>query len=53
MGWTSEERLVWWQETADGYAIVSTDIAGRSPHVELRVDSGRPHLKAVWTEDDA
>jgi len=53
IGWTSEERLVWWQEQADGYVIVSTDVAGRSAHVELRIDSGRPHLKAVWTEDDA
>ena len=53
IGWTSHERLVWWHERAGGYAIVSTDVAGRSPHVEMRIDSDRPHLKAVWTEDDA
>ena len=51
IGWIDDNRLVWWRPTGDGYTVLSTDTAGRSPRRELRVESDRPHLVGSWTED--
>lgn len=52
IGWTGDDRLVWWLPTGDGYTVLSTDTAGRSPRRELRVLSDLPNLVATWTEDE-
>jgi hypothetical protein len=51
MGWRADDRLVWWHRSADGYTVVTTDTAGRSPRTVLRVLSGRQHLGATGTAD--
>lgn len=51
IGWTIDDRLVWWHRTADGYSVVTTDTAGRSLRTELRLPSGLPNLQATWSED--
>ncbi len=51
MGWTPDDRLVWWHRGATGYTVVSTDTAGGGPRTELRVRSDQPDLEATWTED--
>ena len=51
IGWTADDRLVWWRPTGGGYTVLSTDTAGRDPRRELRVVSDLPNLVATWTED--
>ena len=51
MGWTPDDRLVWWHRTRTGYTVVSTDTTGGDPRKELRVQSDQPDLEATWTED--
>ncbi len=52
IGWTADDRLVWWLPTGDGYTVLTTDIAGKSPRRELEVVSDLPGLVATWTEDE-
>ena len=52
IGWTVDDRLVWWLPTGDGYLVLTTDIAGHSPRRELRVVSDLPGLVGTWTEDE-
>lgn len=51
IGWTVDDRLTWWHQTANGYTVVSTDTDGQSPRRELRLVSSLPNLSATWTED--
>jgi len=51
MGWTPDDRLVWWHRVPSGYVVVSTDTAGSAPRTELRVRSDQPDLEATWSED--
>lgn len=51
IGWTADDRLVWWHRTAGGYYVLTTDTAGRSMRRELRVSSRSPALGATWTAD--
>lgn len=51
IGWTADDRLVWWRRTADGYSVVTTDTTGRAPRTEMRLLSGLPNLQASWSED--
>ena len=52
IGWTGDDRLVWWLPTGDGYTVLSTDTAGESPRRELRVVTELPNLVATWTEEN-
>lgn len=51
IGWTSDDRLVWWHRTGGGYSVVTSDLAGRSLRTELRLTSSLPNLAASWSED--
>jgi hypothetical protein len=51
MGWTPDDRLVWWHRVDGGYTVVSTDTAGAAPRTELGVTSDQPDLEATWAED--
>ena len=51
IGWTPDDRLVWWLPTGDGYTVLTTDTGGQSPRTEMRVVSDVPNLLATWTED--
>ncbi len=52
MGWTADDRLIWWHRTAYGYAVLSSDTGGRALRPELRVTSVLPNLGATWSEED-
>ena len=51
IGWTVDDRLIWWHQIEGGYTVVSTATDGQSPRRELRLVSSLPNLSATWTED--
>jgi hypothetical protein len=51
IGWTADDRLVWWHRTGTGYSLVTSDTSGRFPRTELRLTSSLPNLAAAWSED--
>jgi hypothetical protein len=52
IGWTSQDRLLWWRRTPAGYAVLSTDRVGASRRLILRVRSNTPNLLATWRSNE-
>lgn len=51
IGWTHEDRLVWWHRDDHGYTVLSTDLDGAASRTELQIVSAQPDLIATWRED--